>query len=228
MNIKDNQSSEMENTPSAHGLADQTKPAVDESRRRFTKSGLAVSGVLLTLASRPVLGAVQCQSPSGFISGNVSTHGEILYCDGGTPGYWGTNVLPPKNTKSSNYHQWPDPYVPGTLKTSCTQTQNPECWTGGTKFHGGVLGFGGSEYGDKSMLQVILLGGDVDSAQLGAHCVAALLNAAKGWTNNVLTESQVRGMYNDFVNKGYFEPTAGVKWDADDIVAYLVTTMTRT
>jgi hypothetical protein len=72
-----------------------------------------------------------------------------------------------------------------------------------------------------------LLGGEGDAAQLGAHCVAALLNAAKGWTNNVLTESQVRDMYNDFVNNGFFEPTAGVKWYAQDIVDYLVTTMTR-
>lgn len=226
MNNHENQKSEMEKTRFDHDLTDQTKSSVDESRRGFTRSGLALSGVLLTLASRPVLGATQCLSPSGFISGNVSTQGDILYCDGGTPGYWGTNVLPPKNLKSSNYHQWPDPYIPGAL-TLCTKELDPDCWTGGTKFHGGVLGFGGSDFGDKSMLQVILLGGNGDAAQLGAHCVAALLNAAKGWTNNVLTESQVRGMYNDFVNNGFFEPTAGVKWYADDIVDYLVTTMTR-
>ncbi|MDO8893183.1 MAG: hypothetical protein Q8K43_02385 [Sulfurimicrobium sp.] len=225
MNNHENQKGEMEKTQFEHDLADQTNKPVDASRRGFTKSGLAVSGVLLTLTSRPVLGDFLCKSPSGFLSGNVSASGTPTMCDGRTPGYWGTNVLPPKDLMASNYHQWPDPYTTGALLTTCTKTQNPDCWAGGTKFHGGALGFGGSEFGDKSMLQVILLGGNGDSEQLGAHCVAALLNAAKGWTNNVLTESQVRSMYNDFVNNGFFEPTAGVPWYAADIVAYLKTTM---
>lgn len=57
-------------------------------RRRFGKSGLAVSGVLATLASSPVLGDVICKSPSGFYSGNLSTHGKPPVCSGRSPGYW--------------------------------------------------------------------------------------------------------------------------------------------
>ncbi len=54
----------------------EQSPSVNESRRRFaTKTGLAASGVLLTLASRSALGAGVCKSPSGFASGNVSQHG---------------------------------------------------------------------------------------------------------------------------------------------------------
>jgi hypothetical protein len=61
---------------------------INESRRRFGKSGVAASGVLLTLASRPVLGAEVCKSPSGFLSGNLSTHGGPAICEGRSPGYW--------------------------------------------------------------------------------------------------------------------------------------------
>lgn len=74
------------------------------------------------------------------------------------------------------------------------------------------------------MMQVIWLGGNADPQQLGAHIVAALLNAKMGWTP-VLTEAQVIGMFNEWNLNGYFEPTAGVKWYAADIVAYLQTTM---
>ncbi|HEY8100300.1 MAG TPA: hypothetical protein VIF82_06070 [Burkholderiaceae bacterium] len=77
---------------------------LDESRRRFTKSGLAVSGVLVTLASRPVLGSDVCKSPSGFLSGNLSTHGAAPVCAGRSPGYWRNNLSWPINinTKFSN------------------------------------------------------------------------------------------------------------------------------
>ena len=79
-----------------------TSPAqsVDESRRRFGKSGVAASGVILTLASRPVLAGWECLSPSGFQSGNLSTHVQPPLCEGRTPGYW---QAPNKN--------WPSPYT---------------------------------------------------------------------------------------------------------------------
>lgn len=66
----------------------QESGEINESRRRFGKSGLAASGVLLTLASRPVLGCEVCKSPSGFLSGNLSTHGGPSICEGRSPGYW--------------------------------------------------------------------------------------------------------------------------------------------
>jgi hypothetical protein len=59
-----------------------------ESRRRFTASGVAVSGVLLTLASRPVLGDPVAKSPSGFVSGNQSAQGPQPVSFGRSPGYW--------------------------------------------------------------------------------------------------------------------------------------------
>lgn len=74
------------------------------------------------------------------------------------------------------------------------------------------------------MFQVVWSGGGGDPYQLGAHIVAALLNARKGWTP-VLTEAQVINMFNEWDQNGYFEPTAGVHWDGEDIVEYLQTTM---
>lgn len=73
------------------------------------------------------------------------------------------------------------------------------------------------------MLQVIdLNSGDIHT--LGRYIVAALLNARAGRTP-VLGETGVRNMWNDLVNRGYYEPTAGVRWTAGEIVAYLQTTM---
>lgn len=218
MNTKDNQNVEKEYTPVSNGFSDPVS-SVNESRRGFTRSGLAVSGVLLTLASRPVLGNSVCKTPSGFLSGNVSTHGTPVTCSGRTPGYWGTNTL--------SSHRWPQPYLTGTC-INRKQSQDYRSWKGGTMFNDTFLGFKcigpASALAPYSMLQVILLGGGDDTYQLGAHCVAALLNARSGLTP-VLTEADIRNMYNEWATKGYFEPTAGVKWDGSQIVDYLKMTM---
>ena len=74
------------------------------------------------------------------------------------------------------------------------------------------------------MMQVIWLKGNQDTQQLGAHLVAALLNARMGLTP-VLSEAQVVNIFSEWNRKGYFEPTAGIKWYASDIVTYLQTTL---
>jgi len=209
---------------------DATAPAqsVNESRRRFGKSGLAASGVILTLASRPVLGCV-CQSPSGFQSGNVSTHGTPPPCSGRTPGYW---QAPNKD--------WPGPYEIGTCNSKHPSSNHPLDWTKGTPFCNVFnCSNNGARYESAclpakqgpcqqtsplSLMQVLLLDGSHDPYQLGAHIVAALLNASAGLTP-VLTEQAVKTMFNEWAAKGYYEPSAGVKWYAEDIVTYLKTTM---
>ncbi|CAH1082190.1 hypothetical protein [Candidatus Nitrotoga sp. 1052] len=195
--------------------AAQQGKSVDESRRRLTKSGLAVSGVLLTIASRPSLGGDICKTPSGFLSGNLSFHGTPQSCSGRTPGYWGT------------HYDWPSPYLVGS-RTDSRHKQNSNSWSGGTMFNNSTLGFdcsgNGARYITYSMMQVILLGGSYDPYQLGAHCVAALLNARSGWTP-VLTEAQVRNIFNEYASNGYFEPTAGIHWTPEEIVTYLKQTM---
>src|SRR5690606_27745011 len=77
---------------------------VNQSRRRFGKSGLAVTGVLATLASRPVLGTdLVCKSPSGFLSGNLSTHGPAPVCAGRSPGYWKNHKWPIPNRETAKF-----------------------------------------------------------------------------------------------------------------------------
>ncbi len=224
------------NQPDLNQDTTEQAPSVNAARRRFTQSGLAVSGVLLTLASRSALGGnLLCKSPSGFLSGNASAHGTPVTCAGRSPGYWGTHPV-----------QWPMPYQPGKCtsgqshskseslskektrpeeeshSSSCTNSSD---WSGGTAFRSVFRCSGrGVIYAQYSMMQVFWLTENKDPQQLGAHIVAAILNARMGGTP-VLTENQVVNIFNEWDSKGYFEPTAGVKWYAADIVAYLQSTM---
>ena len=97
MTINEHQINKMGEQQLLQDIADQTE-LVDESRRHFTKSGLVVSGVLLTLVSRPSLGGGGgyggghvCKSPSGFLSGNLSHHGSHQHGGGKSCDYWRTN-----------------------------------------------------------------------------------------------------------------------------------------
>lgn len=159
------------------------------SRRRFGKSGLAASGVLITLASRPVLGTEVCKSPSGFLSGNLSTHGPAPICKGRSPGYW------------KNHTKWPIPN-----RTTC-------------KFSSVFTCPRGSPYAKVTMLE-LLSHQSFDSQNLGMHLVASYLNAVAGWTS-FLTVQRIQSMFSEWSSRGYFEPTAGVRWDAAQIVDYL-------
>ena len=105
---------------------------------------------------------------------------------------------------------------------ACT---NAADWSGGTKFSNVFdCQKSGSSYAEFTMMQVIWLKGNQDSYQLGAHLVAALLNARMGLTP-ILPEPQIINIFHEWDRRGYFEPTAGVKWYASDIVAYLQSTL---
>lgn len=214
-------------------LTPETPPAaaqndtVDQSRRRLAGVALGVSAVF-TLASRPVLAADQCMTPSAAVSGNLSQHGTPTLCSGRTPGYWKTHP-----------ESWPSPYLPGSCnggQNICNQAQN---WKNGTLFHPLFSGtqfmadLDGNPATPKtslSLMQVLMLtnGGNpwglTDPDNLGAHIVAALLNAAAGLTP-VLSVTDVIGIWNEWASKGYFEPTANVQWNSAQIVDYLKTTM---
>ena len=165
---------------------------VNESRRRFGKSGLAASGIIATLASRPVLGCDVCKSPSGFLSGNLSTHGSKPICEGRSPGYW------------KNHTNWPI-----ANRKTC-------------KFSAVFTCTRGSPYASVTMLQ-LLSHQSYDTNNLGMHLVAAYLNAMQGWTP-FLTVERIQSMFHEWQTTGYFSPTAGVKWDAAQIVDYLTGT----
>lgn len=105
MNTNEQQKGEMEDNILPQDVADQTK-SVDESRRHFTKTGLAVSGVLLTLASRSALaggtGGRVCKTPSAFCSANASQHGKPHHGGGYNCQHWRDNCKSWVSCKTSD------------------------------------------------------------------------------------------------------------------------------
>lgn len=91
MTINVDQNDEPTKQQLSQDAADQIKFS-GESRRRFATSGLAASGIILTLTSRSVLGASVCLSPSGFISGNTSTHGDLPLCEGRSASFYSAST----------------------------------------------------------------------------------------------------------------------------------------
>ncbi len=212
-------------------LKDKTK-SVDTSRRRFAKTGLAASGVILTLASRPVLAnTLLCRSPSGFLSGNTSSHIEQM-CFGNYPDYYanhpeawqGTRYEPGvyDSTKSSNTNNNSNNNSNNSENSSNDKsstsgvaggTNQVDKWVGGTPFQQAFPG--SSQFPGRSMMQVLWM-----NNEMGGQCVAALLNSALGLTPP-LTEIRVVEIFLEYETKGFFEPTAGVHWYSQDIIYYL-------
>jgi hypothetical protein len=169
------------------------------SRRRLLQGGLAAAPVILTLVSRPVLGGVPCRTCSAFLSGNESgPNANLPICSGRPPSWW-----------ERNPSVWSDPYEPRGQKA--------------TLFHSATTGCQSGRFGKKTMMQVLNLNSGADYV-LGQYICAAFLNAAAGWTP-VLDEPRVRNMWNEYVYRGCFEPTAGIQWYADDIVRYIQSTI---
>ncbi|MGA8146846.1 MAG: hypothetical protein WB870_04630 [Gallionellaceae bacterium] len=250
-------------------IPEQTGP-IDESRRRFTKSGLVVSGVLLTLASRPSLGGGGlgggggwdggggnvCRSPSGFCSANLSHHKIHQGGGGKSCSYW-----------ASNCHSW------GSTTCSSYFSNNLDCSRASNcshdsqnnpyslldilcRYHVGYAAnysknskgsysyslFGSSQncnqngYDSTAYNKLVCptdfsafrsVDSNCDIDYLGQNCVAALLNCRAGYTP-FLTEETVKSMFSDCKAKGYFAPTAGVKWTPSQCVTYLQSTQNCT
>jgi len=200
------------NPPSNPDSTPAQGPEPRAARRRLLQGGLAAAPVLMTLVSRPVLaGAVQ--TPSAFCSGNTSTPGITLTSSGQTPTYW---------TQPQNFGAWRPPYYPvgtsstqqvGLIATQGSSTLGPTLFDSVFKPH----------YRNKSLLDVLKLqGGSTD--QVARYCVAVVLNIAAGWTP-VITVNTVKQIWSEYLTKGYFEPTAGIHWDAGQIVQYLKSTI---
>ena len=169
------------------------------SRRRLLKTGAAVSPVILTLISKPVL-AGYCPTGSVLASLNVSGHThQGVPCSGRSPGYW-------KNHES----EWPTPYVPTTSldtvegkKTRFNQVFTQPLSTDKTLFASLENSAGGGENAVRS------------------HIVASLLNAASGYNTTFLSVTQVQMIWNNYKlsgggSTGYWQPGSGVVLYADE------------
>lgn len=189
--------------------ADDAKhAAASASRRKLLKAGAAASPLAFVIATRPARATGNlCQAPSAFGSMHASGPGkEHPTCIGRTPGYW---------KQKQHFDAWPSPYFP--------VDRPPPASLVASQFHG--VGFSGSQFNGRTLLDVLGEGGDAGGyVALARHIAAALLNAASGKTP-VLTVAAVLQIWNDYVARGYYEPTAGVKWDAEQIVTYLKSTM---
>jgi hypothetical protein len=183
------------------------EPAL-ERRRRLIKGGLSAP-ILMTLVSRRALGAnSQCQTGS-MAASSLNTSHALRYlpvCSGCKPPHWCQN---------QNFYQWRSPCNPITTTVGSIKRK-------ATSFHSTATGFKSGPYGNMGTQTTLLqvLGG---SNALASHIAAALLNANASLTP-VLTPTAVRTIWNEYASKGYFSPTAGVKWYPSQIVNYLLTT----
>jgi hypothetical protein len=199
-----------------------------ERRRRILKGAAVVAPLMMTVASRPVLGMGARCTPSAWVSGNLSDHKDDRYsCGGRSPGYWktnpqrwqGTGCIPGTYGGEESRHQSRLRKRSWGAKSGYDEKHN---WYGttksynsdGTPFHqfsrlGRHRGiFTGRVYGDKTMMQVLWSKGHEDPYQLGAHIAAAYLNA-KTIPEYGMTPKQVLDMYNQLERRGYYQPSSG-------------------
>jgi hypothetical protein len=168
------------------------------SRRRLLRGGLAVAPVMMTLASRPVRAGGTCTTASAFASVNLSGLKAESVCGGSSPTRWQSN---------SN---WPA----GLQANGKNATQ-----------FSAVFPAGGT-YPEKSILDVMKMNGTTGTSGVARYLSAAYLNAAAKLTpDRVLNQATAVGVWSSFISKGYYEPTAGVRWNSDQIIAWISSTM---
>ncbi|MBZ2206116.1 hypothetical protein [Massilia soli] len=60
------------------------------ARRRFARAGVGASAALVTISSKAGMAVDICTAPSGSLSGGLQSQkpGEVIACEGRSPGYW--------------------------------------------------------------------------------------------------------------------------------------------
>lgn len=204
----EDQQENQENTASTG--SDSPTPAFSgESRRRFTKAGLAVSGVLMTIAARSALGEGIAESPSAFASPGLSRHGPPPAGAGLSPGYW-------KNAAPAGNHKNPVPPWPFSPDTPFVNV------------FPGAAAYPGADFGNPGATFIGLLDtpNPYDINQLGRDFVTAYLNAISGLSpflapNPSDAAAKIVNMFEELLTQGYFVPSAGIKWYAAQVQTYL-------
>ena len=181
-------------------------------RRRFLgKTALKAAPFVVTLASQPALGAT-CFTPSRSLSRNTSLSQQGFYgeCTGAqSPGNYKAQQSP-----GSSY-SWPASVPPSTLMHPLFTMGNSEGVTKFTKTEGGKVV-------SQTLGEAISVNA---SGMVAFHLIGAYLNKMGGngavIPDKAITVAGILNMWSEYALKGYFEPTAGVKWYAAEIVAYL-------
>lgn len=179
-------------------MKDDNKPS-NPTRRRWLQAGLSAPPVVMTVVSRPVLGATQfCVPPSAYVSLPTSTPGMYGDCSGKGPEGWVST------------DPWPSPYCRGP----------GQCGAGGASRFNDY--FNPDLQGNPTMLAVLEDGNDV-----AKYVVAAELNRVGGLVPEaVLSAGAIQHIWSEFATSGVFRPTSGATWSAAEIVDYLRSTMT--
>lgn len=182
------------NTPSENAQEAQDGKTVEqdrvrESRRRFAMA-LSGSGVILSLASKPVMGSTYSCTGSGGMSGNTSSHGAKISCLACSPGYWKTSP-----------GTWPSPYYPYSLCNCSGGAPVPVPGKSPSNF---LTVFGAGP--NQTMMWVL----QNSPGSREFHATAALLNAAKAAAMGMpsaYTVSEITQMYRNGAPESTFSST---------------------
>jgi hypothetical protein len=175
---KQNPAHETDNRENASASVD----GVNQSRRRFGLAGLAAPAVMLSLASKPVMGASYWCTGSGGMSGNTSGHGTKLSCLACSPGYWKTSP-----------GTWPKPYYPYDICIACSSGGSTKKYSATTFYSV----FGSAPSGGSSSTTMMWVLRNMPGS-LAFHTVGALLNAATAAAmglTSAYTVAEVINMY---------------------------------
>ena len=180
------------------GQVDSLSPSdansgISGSRRRFSRLGLGAAPIVISLVSKPVLGA-QCLS--NMLSGNLSDPNRGNCSKGWSPGGWGR----PGGTIRGipDAQAWAlAGYAYGNYKPSCGHVNRAECYEGGSKVSSLPSGLLTQSPPNKTLREVLL----DTSHQRDRHVLTAWLNARLSENSGgsfiyILTTAQVIGLAN--------------------------------
>ena len=237
MTINLDQNDELRKQQLSQDTDDQIKFS-GESRRRFATSGLVVSGIILTLASRPVLGDTFCQSPSGFISGNTSQHGACPPASSVTAKFV-TNpdetflaAFPKSNQLNTSYNSrrlsdmltipWPEPQVANAPVQATKSKLGAASYMIGSNSQ--AQKGKGININNKTLPTAASVSAPTNppfQTQELLQCLVKALQHARSGATPYLTEDRIRSMFYEWQDHGTFSPTANVNWNASEIIYYL-------
>ena len=198
----------MTDSPNNPGPAD-TKPdsgaAHSADRRRWLQAGISAAPVIMTVASRPLL-AADCNTPSGFLSGNLSGSAGTG-CFGFTPSTWDSkSTYPTYKQKDAKFKDFFSPDLSGhtdiKMKDVFKLSVSP-----------------GSKEEVAQYVLAALLNHEVGS---GPGSVPDSILSANT-TTKTGTIHDIWSQYNNGL--GVYAVNASVSWNGAQIITYLKTTM---
>jgi hypothetical protein len=171
------------------------------ARRRLAKAGIGAAGILYTLESRAAMSPMMCKSPSGALSGGLSSnYGPAPTCAGLSPGYW------------KNHDNWPIP----------RDTMFAAVFGGVGSPAACTLAAKNKSYQCSTMLN-LLSHQTYDSNNLAMHVIATYLNILSGRISFLSLET-LGAMWLSVQTRGTYSPTAGVTWTREQVKNYLQAT----